>query len=111
MTFGFLLTAGPEQQATVGGLLRLAQAALEQGHGVRLYVMDDGIAALRGHPKNPWAPAFRRLLEAGTPITACASNASARGIEMEALVPGVHLGGQYEHAAILKACDHFLAFT
>ena len=111
MTLGFLLTASPEQQSTVGSLLRLALAAVEQGHGVRLYIMDDGIAALRDHPKNPWAPGFRRLLEAGAPITACASNASARGIPEEALVPGVRLGGQFEHAAILKACDHFLAFT
>ncbi len=109
MHLGFLLAAGPEQ-ASVGSVLRLAQAALDAGHGVSLYVMDEGIAALRDHPKNPWAAGFRRLLDAGVPITACASNASARGIAEAELVAGARLGGQFDHAAILAAGDHFLAF-
>ena len=72
----------------MGSVLRLAQAALDAGHGVSRHVMD-----------------------AWTPITACASNASARGIAEAELVAGARLGGQFEHAAIMAACDHFLAFT
>jgi len=68
LTLVFLLAAGPEQ-ASVGSVLRLAQAALDAGHGVSRHVMD-----------------------AWTPITACASNAAARGIAETELVAGARRG-------------------
>lgn len=110
MRLGILLATSPERQ-DVSTVVKLAQAALAQGHEVSLYVMDDGVYALRDHPKNPWATEFKTLLGQGAKVALCALNCSSRGLAKEEVVPGVLWGSQYDHAAIVNESDRYLAFS
>ena len=68
MTFGFLLTTSPER-ADARTVLRLARAALQTGHRVELFLMDDGVYNVLAASKHPVSGEFARLMEAGAAIT------------------------------------------
>lgn len=110
MRFGMLITASPES-ATVHTALRIARAALEAGHTVECFVMDDGVYNVLDTPGNPVAAALRQLLEAGGQITLCGSNCAPRGVTKENTIPGLIFGSQYDHAQILHRVDRFLVFN
>ncbi len=109
MKIGILLTTSPESQNSYT-VVQLARAALNQGHQVSLFVMDDGVFNLKANPKNLWSAEFSALIQAGAQITLCASNAESRGLEKGELIDGVVFGSQYDHAMILKESDRFLVF-
>lgn len=109
MKLGILLTTSPEHQ-DVYTAVQLAKAALTQGHEVSFYIMDDGVYALRDHPKNPWAAEFKALLERGAKIAVCAMNCGPRGLEKGEIISGVLWGSQYDHAGIVNQSDRYLAF-
>ncbi len=98
-TLAFLLTTGPDREdgATV---LSLARAALGRGHDVRLFLMADGVEALR-------SGGLEDLFRRGAEVSVCAQSASARGI---ARVDWTVWGTQVENAGNLVECDRFLAF-
>lgn len=110
MIIGISLTTSPEREDGFTAV-ELAKAALAAGHGVRFFLMDDGVQHVRAHPKNPWAAEFAALLEAGATVTLCATNCGPRGLEKGDAIPGVLFGSQYDHAAIVEGSDRFLAFT
>ena len=109
MKFGILITSGVEQRDLYTAS-RLAQAALSQGHEVRLFVMGDGVQHLADHPKNPWQQDLRRLLDSGVEVACCAVNSEVRGLTQDRLVQGVRWGSQYDHARIVNWSDRYLAF-
>lgn len=109
MKFGFLITSGLERRDLYTAS-RLAQAALDQGHEVRVFVMGDGVYHLAAHPKNPWLQDLRQLLDSGVEVACCAVNSELRGLSPDRLVPGVRWGSQYDHAQIVNWSDRYLAF-
>lgn len=109
MRFGILISSGTECWDLYTAS-RLAQAALDQGHEVRVFVMGDGVHHLVNHPKNPWLEEVRRLLDAGVEVACCAVNGDLRGLTQDRLVPGVLWGSQYDHARIVGWSDRYLGF-
>jgi hypothetical protein len=61
------------------------------------FLMDDGIRAL---------PDLRDLIDAGADVTVCATDAA--GLEIG---PGVRLGSQYDHAAMVRTAARVMAWT
>jgi sulfur relay (sulfurtransferase) complex TusBCD TusD component (DsrE family) len=110
MKFGILITTGMEHRDLYTAS-RLAQAALNQGHEVRMFVMGDGVDHLADYPKNPSLQDLKQLLEAGVEVTCCAVNSELRGLTKDGLVPGVRWGSQYDHARIVNWSDRYLAFN
>jgi len=109
MTFGFLLTTSPER-ADARTVVRLAEAALQAGHRVELFLMDDGVYNVVAGPKHPASGGFARLMDAGAAITVCATNTGPRGVTKEAALPGVRFGSQYDHAQMVARADRVLTF-
>ncbi len=99
-TLGILLTTSPESENTHTAI-RLAEAALAQGVGVRVFVMCDGVYNLN-------QPEFMSLAQKGASIAVCAHNANERSVIEK---PGVVWGGQYDLAANVSECDRFLSFN
>jgi sulfur relay (sulfurtransferase) complex TusBCD TusD component (DsrE family) len=110
MTFGFLLASGPEQPdgPTV---LRLARAALDRGHDVRIFLMKEGVEHVRNAPGNPSAGELAGLIAAGAEVSVCALNSRRRRLGKADAIPGVVFGSQYDHARIVAASDRYLAFA
>ena len=97
-TFSFQLSTGSGDDR--GTVIALARAALARGHDVRVFLMDDGVFALR-------EPALESLFRAGAEIGVCALSASARGV---ARVDWAVWGTQGESAANVLESDRCLAF-
>lgn len=89
--------------------LELAQAmsaaARRAGDEVRWFVMDDGVEAVR-------APAgageSEGALDDEIELIACATSVDQRAV---ATAPGVQLGSQDDHAALLAWADRVVALT
>ena len=65
---GILLTTSPEHQNT-GTALHVARAALELGHHVEMFLMDDGVYNVLDVPESPVAKAFAGQQAQGAAIT------------------------------------------
>jgi sulfur relay (sulfurtransferase) complex TusBCD TusD component (DsrE family) len=81
------------------------KAALERGHEVALFLMDDGT----GYALDARVIA---LIDAGVEVAMCAMDAERRGIDCaQAEAAGVLVGSQYDHARLVRDSDRFLSFT
>ncbi|MEW5768626.1 MAG: DsrE family protein [bacterium] len=107
MKFGMLLTTSPESQNSET-VINLAEAALEAGHKVELFLMDDGVynvvtgAGISAR--------FAELITKGASLALCAHTAEERGVEKEDCLEGVGFAGQYELACMVNEADRFLTF-
>jgi sulfur relay (sulfurtransferase) complex TusBCD TusD component (DsrE family) len=110
MIIGFLLATGPDRPdgATVE---RVARAALDRGHGVHIFLMQEGVEHVRNHSENPSRERMEALIAAGAEVTLCALNARRRHLAKEEAIPGVTFGSQYDHARIVAASGRYLAFA
>ncbi|HZX60319.1 MAG TPA: DsrE family protein [Candidatus Methylomirabilis sp.] len=109
MKLGILLTTSPEHQNSTTALC-VGRAALELGHEVELFLMDDGVYNVLDSRDNLVAGAFAALQAQGAAITLCGSTCDPRGVTKESAVAGVVFGSQYDHAQILHRTDRFLVF-
>ncbi|MDP2935783.1 MAG: DsrE family protein [Dehalococcoidia bacterium] len=96
MKLAIILTAGFGSQ-NVHTARRLAEAALEEGHQVALFLMNDGVYQLSS---------FGDLQEKGLDLSLCAHNAYQRGLEK---VDGVLFGSQYDWAQAVNEADRVVA--
>lgn len=111
MQIGILLTSSPEQENayTVG---QLAASFLKGGHGVELFLMDDGVYnAVKNPSKNRLFSNLDQLIAQGAKVYLCAVTAEARGLGQEHFVDGIELSSQYELSQIVERCERFLAFN
>lgn len=87
------------------GLARAVSAAARRaGDEVRWFVMDEGVEAVRA----PGAGALEGELEGELEVIACATSVDRRAV---ATAPGVQLGSQDDHAALLAWADRVVALT
>jgi sulfur relay (sulfurtransferase) complex TusBCD TusD component (DsrE family) len=99
LRFGFLLASA--EPGDVALLARLAAAAIDGGHDVRVFLMDDGVSVVGD-------PALAALAERGVELALCASDADARG----ACAPDVvTLGSQLDHAGFARDCDRWVTLA
>ena len=99
-SLGILLTTGPEREdsALVG---RLAQAALDMGVKVYIFLSADGIY-------DCFDKRFLSLQDKGASITICEQSARDRGIDVEAPVTK---GSLYDFSIIVGEVDRVISFT
>ncbi len=96
MKLGIILTTGFGSQ-NLHTACRLVEAALEEGHQVSLFLMDDGVYQVRG---------FEDLQEKGLEVALCAHNAYQRGLEK---TEGVLFGSQYDWAQAVNEADRVIS--
>ncbi len=94
----FMLMGSPESGAT-HTLVRLTEAALGQGHGVRIFLMCDGVY-------QTMLPAVNNLVAQGAEVVVCAHNAEERKVAKQ---EGVLSGSQYDLATMVAESDAYLA--
>ena len=98
-TLGFLLFRGPDSEdvRTVTGL---AEAALERGIGVEIFVMHQAVL-------NSTVEVFAALAGKGATVTVCSHNAD----ELKAYrIDDFKYGSQYDHSNMLTDVDRYVAF-
>jgi predicted peroxiredoxin len=100
---GFLLSLPPSHSsvATVHGL---AQVALEAGHEVYLYLIDEGV-------KNMSAPLYRSLAQSGVKIFICAYGCQQHHVSTADIDSNMSLCGLVVLSGIIDVCEPFLSFT
>ncbi len=97
---GFMLTTGMESE-DAHTVVKLAEAALEEGLEVSIFLMCDGIYHLISEPLNA-------LVDKGAELSLCAHNAEQRKAEKKGTIL---FGSQYDLANIVAESDRFLAFN
>ena len=100
---GFLLARPPSHTSaeTVHGL---ARAALDAGHEVYLYLIDEGV-------KNIHTDHYRSLAQGGARVFACAYGCQQHHVPTATIDPKMSLCGLVVLSGIIDACDPFLSFT
>lgn len=107
MKIGMLLITSPEDQNSET-VIKIAQAAIEAGHTVEIFLMDDGVYNVVKKVKI--SVSFARLMAKGASIAICGHTAEDRGVEKEDCLEGVKYAGQYELACMVNETDRFLTF-
>lgn len=100
---GFLL-ALPPLHTSAEAVHGLTRAALDAGHEVYLYLIDEGV-------KNIHTDHYRGLAQAGARIFACAYGCQQHHVSTAAIDPRMSLCGLVVLSGIIDVCDPFLSFT
>jgi sulfur relay (sulfurtransferase) complex TusBCD TusD component (DsrE family) len=100
---GFLLALPPSDESATT-VTRLAQAAVEAGHDVYLYLIDEGV-------KNMHAQPYRDLAYSGARVFVCAYGCRQHDVSTDALDPKMSLCGLVVLSGIIDTCTPFLSFT
>lgn len=100
---GFLLALPPAHPSseTVTGL---AQAALDAGHEVYLYLIDEGV-------KNMTSPSYQGLAKAGVRMFVCAYGCQQHHISTTDVEKEFTLCGLVVLSGLIDACKPFISFT
>jgi len=100
---GFLL-ALPPSHSSAEAVHGLARAAIDAGHEVYLYLIDEGV-------KNIHTDQYRGLAQAGARVFACAYGCQQHHVQTATIDPTMSLCGLVVLSGIIDACDPFLSFT
>jgi hypothetical protein len=100
--FGLLLSTGPEHP-NIETALGLASAALDHGTDLYLYLIDDGVRAVRD-------PRLRALPALGAKLFLCAYGCQKRRIPLEDS-PELTYCGLVVLTDIINATDRFIALN
>jgi sulfur relay (sulfurtransferase) complex TusBCD TusD component (DsrE family) len=114
MTIGFLLRTGPYTSQNVDTCYHLAKRFLAKGHGVRMFLYEDGVFNLDNEIKSPQerniAGMMAELAQKGARIQGCGTCAKFRGLKRADIIEGAKLAGIVVFSNYLKECDRFLSF-
>lgn len=104
MQIGVLIATAPDE-GDLPSLQALMQEALQKGHDVDLFLMDEGVRYATDANLAVW-------VATGIDVMLCAHDAEARGVDLRlATARGVLLGTQRDHAFLLRRSDRFYSFT
>ncbi len=114
MIIGFLLRTGPYTSQNVDTCYHLAKRFLAKGHGVRMYLYEDGVINLHKEIKSPQErnvpEMMTELAKAGAEIRACGTCARFRGIRKADIIEEAKQAGMVVFAKYANECDRFLSF-
>jgi predicted peroxiredoxin len=99
-----LLLSLPPSHGSVATVQGLAQAALDAGHEVYLYLIDEGVKNMRDLP-------YKSLVQSGAKVFVCAYGCQQHHVSTESLDSSISLCGLVVLAGIIDACEPFLSFT
>ena len=113
---GFLIITGPWQFQNWETAANIADAALDKGHEVSIFLYLDGVynpiklQALRGYEVMP-KDRFSRLLSRGAKIFACVICINARGLaDGRDYIDGVRVGSLNLFADMIGEMDRLIQF-
>ncbi|MEK8089330.1 DsrE family protein [Thermithiobacillus plumbiphilus] len=110
-TFGFILGTSPGTNNAIT-VERLARAALDSGHRVMIFLLDDGIYnALHCMSNKSTIKGFQQLIPRGAEIAVCSNMAKARGLVESNASAGVIYASLVYFSEMTSTCDYLLAFT
>ena len=100
---GFLLALPPshESSRTVTGL---ARAAIQAGHEVYLYLIDEGV-------KNMQSESYRDLAGSGVRVFVCAYGCQQHHVSTVDTEKNFSLCGLVVLSGLIEACEPFVSFT
>jgi hypothetical protein len=98
---GLFLSTSPEHENT-HTVRKLAEAALERGLEVRIFLMCDGV-------HNAFGSGFEELVEKGAQVVLCSHNLAER--QRPKIEGTIVCGSQYDHAQLVGEVDRYLAFN
>ncbi len=113
-TLGFLLTTGPYQVQNSETLCKTAEAALDKGHAVKIFMYLDGVYNPIKYQKFPDLDTLPKdrvqtLVDKGAQIIACGICVNARGLENgKDYLEGVKVGGLPDFAEIVSEVDRLV---
>ncbi|MGZ8393205.1 MAG: DsrE family protein [Nitrospira sp.] len=99
-----VLLALPPSHTSAETVRNLAQAALDTGQEVYLYLIDEGV-------KNVHTDPFRNLAHGGARVFACAYGCQQHHVPTTTIDPKMSLCGLVVLSNMIDACDPFLSFT
>ncbi|HFD87109.1 MAG TPA: hypothetical protein ENJ35_05495 [Gammaproteobacteria bacterium] len=104
-----LVVGGTPSSAEMRVALRIADAAIDNGVTVRLFLIGDGlgIALNTKSNKGPFKT-FRSILSRGADVTLCSVMLRDRGCPSEFILPEVVLGSLIYFAEMVKTCDRII---
>ncbi|MDO8673259.1 MAG: DsrE family protein [Dehalococcoidia bacterium] len=111
---GVLLTLGPFQFENSETAVSIAEAALDKGHEVQMFLYLDGVLNPIKHQTFPDLAAmpkdrFAGLVARGAKIIACGICVNARGLEKgKEYIEGVKVGGLPDFAEIVGEVDRLV---
>ncbi|MCL5962327.1 MAG: DsrE family protein [Chloroflexi bacterium] len=111
---GFLLTLGPFQFENWDTATSLAEAALDKGHEVKMFLYLDGVynpIKYQTFPDLDVMPKdrFASLVSKGATIITCGICVNARGLEKgKDYIEGVRVGGLPDFAEIVGDADRLI---
>ncbi len=100
---GILLSTAPSNP-NIETVIGLCTAALHKEIAVFLYLIDEGVHAVKDHR-------LVRLSDKGLKVYACAYGCQQHGIPTSTVHPAISLCGLVVLSNIVNACDRFLAFN
>lgn len=100
---GFLLALPPSHESSTT-VTRLAQTAVDAGHEVYLYLIDEGV-------KNMHCQPYRDLAHSGARVFVCAYGCRHHDVSTADLDPKMSLCGLVVLSGIIDTCKPFLSFT
>ena len=99
-----LLLSTPPSHPSVETVVQLAQAALQRGVEVYLYLIDEGV-------KTAVDRRYISLIDAGVRMSVCAYGCQQHGVPTTTVDSRISLSGLVVLSGIIDRCDRFLAFT
>jgi len=99
-----LLLSTPPSHPSVETVVQLAQAALQRGVEVYLYLIDEGV-------KTAVDRRSISLIDAGVKMSVCAYGCQQHGVPTTTVDSRISLSGLVVLSGIIDRCDRFLAFT
>jgi tRNA 2-thiouridine synthesizing protein D len=114
-TLVIFLAAAPYAGESVDTALRLAEAALDKGHHVRLFASGDGVHVAQAGQRAAGVPdalgGLRDLIPRGLKVELCGSCLHIRGLTRDLLVEGAEPSSLQGLFAAVQEADVLVSFT
>lgn len=113
---GIMLNAAPLQNQSHYTAVKIAEAALDKGHEVTIFLFDESVySPMKAQEFPEWESLpkddFERLIKKGGEIIACGLCVDIRGLEEgKGYIEGVILGGLADFANIVSLVDRIITF-
>lgn len=115
MTVTIVLQDAPYGNERVWNALRLSEALLTEGVGVRVFLYGDSVVAAKKGQEPPRGfynigEMLSRLMEKGAEVRSCLTCTRARGLKQEDFVEGAVVGKTIDLARWIKESEKVLSF-
>ncbi len=92
----------------------LAEAALDKGHRVRMFLTEDAVVAMNAEAKTGSEPnmteACKRLAERGVEVQGCGACCQFRGQKRASIAEGFRVAGTASLAKLVAEADRVVSF-